>query len=64
VQDFHHILVAFHEDKYPFVVHIMVHQRVDHTAQGVKLLRISTGKRVQEVLQGLEQMEHTLNRKG
>jgi hypothetical protein len=51
VKDLHNVLVAVHENEYPSVTDILVHQGVDNTTQGVKTFAHIHRKRIQIILQ-------------
>jgi len=64
MQDFHHILLTVHEDKYPSVTDILVHQGVNHTTECVKTFAHIYRKGIQVIPQRGVKMEHNLNLKG
>lgn len=64
MKDLHHILVTVNEDEDATVTYILVHQRVNYTAQGVKALSHIYRKRVQIIPQRVMKMEHDVSQEG
>ena len=62
VKDLHDVLTAVNENEYPATTNILVHRLIYNTAQGIKTLAHIYRQRIQIVLKGSVEMEHTISR--
>ena len=63
VKDLHDITSAVDEDKNPAIADILPHRLIDYAAQGIEALAHIYRHRVQVVIKGFMEMEHTINLK-
>lgn len=63
VEDLHDVLTTVDENKYPTIADILVHRFVHNAAQSIEALAHIYRHRVQVVLKGFVEMEHTINLK-
>ena len=62
VKDLHDVLPAVNENEYSATTNILVHRLIYNTAQGIKTLAHIYRQRIQVVLKGSVEMEHTISR--
>jgi len=63
VKDLHDVPPPIDENEHPTIANILVHRLIYNAAQGIKALAHIYRHRVQVILKGLVQMEHTLSLK-
>ncbi len=61
VKDLHDVPTAVDENKYPAIADILLHRLIHNAAQGIEALAHIYRHRVQVVLKGFMEMEHTIN---
>ena len=61
MEDLHDITAAVNENEYPATTNILVHRLIYNTAQGIKTLAHIYRQRIQVVLKGSVEMEHTIS---
>ncbi len=64
VKDLHDVSTTVDEDEHPAIADILPHRLIYYATQGIKALAQIYRHRVQVVIKGFMQMEHTLSLKG
>ena len=62
MKDLHDVLTAVNENEYPATTNILVHRLIYNTTQGIKTLAHIYWQRIQVILKGSVEMEHTISR--